>query len=573
MNIQHFSKICIIVLITGGILTLQRKSNHLFAKSENILLSASTEKTTAIPRDWKEYSNPDVDFVFKYPNDWEIKKEYEYKSAACKMNPECEGIRVVELGKIGDRKVLISINLPQCSGIRHDALPGNNWICLLDDDPETLNVYEKIKESFRVISESNKISFLSPEKGEKWKIGEIHTIKISQPLERFYPFCHLILYTMDGKSAGIVFCKIQKGQTSFKWDTETLYNYCGCGLKGKYKKVKPGIYRIGIVREAKENRIIALSEPFSILPPQHKKDLKLSDFPEVFKENTLIVTGDNISGFEMRTVNGIVDYLEKKGYSVLVKKYSEIKEKDRRNYNLIIVGIPGKNPLLEEIYGMTDAVKVTDKYPGQYKGIIEILRNPWNKEKAVLLVEGSDGFGVEGAGERIKRESISVGRRSLIVKFSSCSKKIQSPILSKVFPDVKFYKAIIKPAKPPGVGIIGVYKWKEYLMPEDFNYLVIDCGIDFKKSNKIDLAKAFIIISNPALSEVSFSDFNLKDEDELKVRVKAVYLFETWKKEKKTEEEWRFVIKNNQFLTVQKKIVFPEREAHIIEYFIHFYRR
>ena len=101
---------------------------------------------------WKTYSNPEANFIFKYPNSWEIKKDYEYKSAACQIDPKCKGIRVVELGKIGNSKILISINRPQCSGIKHDTLPGNNWICVFDDNSETLNVYEKIKDSFQVVS-------------------------------------------------------------------------------------------------------------------------------------------------------------------------------------------------------------------------------------------------------------------------------------------------------------------------------------------------------------------------------------------------------------------------------------
>jgi len=102
---------------------------------------------------WKTYSNPEVNFIFKYPNNWEIKKDYEYKNAACQLDQKCKGIRVVELGKMEDSKILISINKPQCSGIKYDTLPGNNWICVFNDNSETLNVYEKIKDSFQILSE------------------------------------------------------------------------------------------------------------------------------------------------------------------------------------------------------------------------------------------------------------------------------------------------------------------------------------------------------------------------------------------------------------------------------------
>ena len=43
-----------------------------------------------------------------------------------------------------------------------------------------------------------------------------------------------------------------------------------------------------------------------------KQELKLSDFPEAFKDSTLIVVGDNASDIEMQAVNEIADYLQKK---------------------------------------------------------------------------------------------------------------------------------------------------------------------------------------------------------------------------------------------------------------------
>ena len=127
------------------------------------------------------------------------------------------------------------------------------------------------------------------------------------------------------------------------------------------------------------------------LPTKPKKELKLSDFPEAFKDRNLIVVGDNASDIEMQAVNEIADYLQKKTENKpLVKKYSEITDKDKRNHNLIIVGTPKTNPLLEEVYALTNATRVTEEFPGEGKGVLEILRNPWDEEKAMLLVEGGD---------------------------------------------------------------------------------------------------------------------------------------------------------------------------------------
>ena len=62
---------------------------------------------------------------------------------------------------------------------------------------------------------------------------------------------------------------------------------------------------------------------------------------------------------------------------------------------MIIIGTPKSNKVLRKVYGMTDAIRVTEEYPGENKGILEILSNPWDEEKAMLLVAGSDEWGVK----------------------------------------------------------------------------------------------------------------------------------------------------------------------------------
>ena len=52
---------------------------------------------------------------------------------------------------------------------------------------------------------------------------------------------------------------------------------------------------------------------------------------------------------------------------------------------------------------MTDTIRVTDEYPGENKGILEILRNPWNEDKAMLLVEGSDEWGVKAGALKLEQ--------------------------------------------------------------------------------------------------------------------------------------------------------------------------
>jgi len=64
------------------------------------------------------------------------------------MTPGCKGIYVVSILN-REKKKVIAINLPQCSGVKHDILPDNNWICLFDKN--FIEIYEKIKENFGTV--------------------------------------------------------------------------------------------------------------------------------------------------------------------------------------------------------------------------------------------------------------------------------------------------------------------------------------------------------------------------------------------------------------------------------------
>jgi hypothetical protein len=178
-------------------------------------------------------------------------------------------------------------------------------------------------------------------------------------------------------------------------------------MKGeKMKTQKTDLLKIGILLLGISAIVVALvlvgcmqklEEPTPTLTVQPAKELKLSDFPEVFKENTLIVIGDNAYEVELQAANEVAGYLENEtGNKPIVKKYSEIKGKDKRNYNLIIIGTPNSNPMLKEVYEMANVSEVNETFPGEEKGILEILRNLWNKNRAILLIEGSKKEGVRG---------------------------------------------------------------------------------------------------------------------------------------------------------------------------------
>jgi len=144
-----------------------------------------------------------------------------------------------------------------------------------------------------------------------------------------------------------------------------------------------------------------ISEPTQ-LPAQPTQELKLSDFPEKFKEKTVIVLGDNASEIERQVAEEIKNFLLEHGSSYIkVIDLQEI-ESFKRGYNLVIIGTPKTNPLLEEVYALTNATGVTEEFPGEGKGILEILPNPWDESKAMLLVEGSDEWGVKAGSEMLK---------------------------------------------------------------------------------------------------------------------------------------------------------------------------
>jgi len=132
-----------------------------------------------------------------------------------------------------------------------------------------------------------------------------------------------------------------------------------------------------------------ISEPTQS-PAQPTKELKLSDFPEAFKEKTVIVLGDNASEIERQVAEEIKNFLLEHNSSYIKIINSQKIGSFKKGYDLVIIGTPKTNPLLEEVYALTNATKVTEEFPGEGKGVLEILPNPWDESKAMLLVEGWD---------------------------------------------------------------------------------------------------------------------------------------------------------------------------------------
>jgi hypothetical protein len=151
---------------------------------------------------------------------------------------------------------------------------------------------------------------------------------------------------------------------------------------------------------------------FAVLPKEKlSEELKLSDYLEHFKENTVIMVGDNASQIEKESAKAIASKLEELTGNEPKIKEGEVTEIFKYSYNLIVLGAPDTKGLLQEVYGMTNVTKVTEEYHGSGKGVVEILRNPWNSDKALLIVVGSDEWGVK-AGSEMLMDSEKVGEIS-----------------------------------------------------------------------------------------------------------------------------------------------------------------
>jgi len=137
------------------------------------------------------------------------------------------------------------------------------------------------------------------------------------------------------------------------------------------------------------------------------RDLTLSDYPKLFAKGAVIVIGENASQIEKESAEAIAANLENltgnKPEIISSKKIESFKY----TYNLIIIGTPKTNPLLEEVYAMTNATRVTEEFPGEGKGVLEILPNPWDESKAMLLVEGWDECSIMLALKYVKESNMS----------------------------------------------------------------------------------------------------------------------------------------------------------------------
>ena len=144
---------------------------------------------------------------------------------------------------------------------------------------------------------------------------------------------------------------------------------------------------------------------------QPKEDITLDNFPKLFEKDVIIVVGENASSIELDAAKAVSYYL---GDISLTRTDAKITGEEKTGYNLILVGRPDTNKMLREVYERTNATEVTSESPGVSKGVLEILKNPWNESKVMLLVEGSDEWGVR-AGSVVLEEKQKIKDKAKVV--------------------------------------------------------------------------------------------------------------------------------------------------------------
>ena len=92
---------------------------------------------------WRDYSNTESGFTFKYPKDWEAVDEGFYKTAY--------GVTLQKTGGGEDSNNWIRINSPQFMEQDGTCLEADRQrICTYSKDPDVLNIFEEVAASFKL---------------------------------------------------------------------------------------------------------------------------------------------------------------------------------------------------------------------------------------------------------------------------------------------------------------------------------------------------------------------------------------------------------------------------------------
>ena len=150
--------------------------------------------------------------------------------------------------------------------------------------------------------------------------------------------------------------------------------------------------------------LVGITDRFPPRESSEMKSLAPKDYPKLFGEDMIIVVGENATAVEKGPVILIKENLENlTGNKSIIENDTGLLKSDKRTHNLILVGTPNTNYVPQEVYKLTNVTRITTEYPEENKGILEILRNPWNPDKTSLTVAGNDEWGVKTAASELTR--------------------------------------------------------------------------------------------------------------------------------------------------------------------------
>lgn len=143
-----------------------------------------------------------------------------------------------------------------------------------------------------------------------------------------------------------------------------------------------------------------------------QEEINLSNYPKLFEKDVIIIIGENARQTEIEGAQAIADKLGNlTGNVPVIKTTAEITEDDKSKNNLILVGNPGTNYLVQNIYALNQDIQtkaVNSYWEGTHKGSLLLFINPWvpfwNSPKYVLAVDGFDDEGTKSAVDVLLKE-------------------------------------------------------------------------------------------------------------------------------------------------------------------------
>jgi hypothetical protein len=144
---KHLSKR--VWLLIGGLVMFSLIIMRLGFYAKKRIQTPSTVPSESEIITWNVYANPEADFTFKYPSNWEVIEDYYYESASG-MKAK---VRTVTLREKGDEDSNNWIRINPRQFMRRFGLcktVDGNEICTYSENLEVLKIFNEIMETFSV---------------------------------------------------------------------------------------------------------------------------------------------------------------------------------------------------------------------------------------------------------------------------------------------------------------------------------------------------------------------------------------------------------------------------------------